>query len=530
MQTASLDQLREMTASSPARFQSILFETPATIGDSAPDCFRDLNLNQIVDAITAGRDEYNLKPFFYTRLAEPAGIEYRHEVFRDLENEALFRAIKSFSGRMRSMRVNLTAAGKSYYPREKEGWFLEAVEDYCDAVETLRRELEHLHPRSRGLMAFGAFLAEYAESEEFKSLAQQARRLKTDLSAIRYCLLIQGSAVTVRHYNGEPDYSVVVEETFAKFKRNAPTDYRISFPKYSGMDHVAAQIVDRVALLNPEVFRALNEFCANHTGFVHQTLADFDREIQFYVAWLEYAATFRRVGLNFCYPRVSATDKAVSNRDGFDLALAGKLIGGQDPIVCNDFALTGHERIFVVTGPNQGGKTTFSRTFGQLHYLARLGLPVAGTDAQLFLFDRLFTHFEREEDINNLRGKLEDDLIRVHQLLEQATPNSVIILNEIFLSTTLRDAVELSRKVLERVSQLDALCVCVTFLDELSTLNEKTVSMVAGIVPDNPTLRTHKIERRPADGLAYANALAEKYRLTYTRLKQRLQNRTAGTP
>jgi DNA mismatch repair protein MutS len=508
-------------------FNSILYERPEDAlkgqGPAAPDFFVDLNLNQIVDAIIAGREEYGLRPFFLAPLKSVDAIKYRHEIMQELESPSMHDAMQSFAQAMRAMRQCKGRSDRILNKYVKQGWFLNAVEAYCEAVSRLAHDLSALDPKSRGLSSFHEYLKRYAESGDFTLLVAETKKVRADLLASKYALLIRGNQFSVRKYEGEAEYSAEVERTFEKFKQGAVKDYRIKFSDYLDVNHIEEAALDFVAKLYPEVFQSLESYCAKHDVYLDTTIASFDREIQFYVATLELVAQVKASGLNFCYPQVYDKSKEVSSHEGFDLALAIKLMRENSSVVWNDFFLKGNERIFVVNGPNQGGKTTFARAFGQLHYLASLGCPVPGRDAQLFLFDRIFTHFEREENINDLRSKLEDDLVRIHTILSESTPSSIVIVNELFSSSALPDAVFLGKKVLERIIELDALCVYVTFLDELSSL-EKTVSLLSTVKPENPEVCTYKIVRRPADGLAYAQAIANKYQLSYGRIKERVRS------
>jgi hypothetical protein len=441
-----------------------------------------------------------------------------------MEDEMLMAFIKAFAERMIVLRRYLGMVEKLYFSQHKKGWFLEAALVYCDAITDLERNLSHADLRSRGFLAFSDYVTRYVQSQSFQSLIEDAQEVKGGLSRVKYCVIIQTSKFKVRKYEGETNYSEEVEKTFAKFKQGAVKDYLTKLDEASGMNHIEAQILEFVSRLYPEEFAALERFCDQHINFVDDTIRVFDREIQFYIAYLEFIAGLKNKGLPFCYPKISSNKRQVYDNDAFDLALALTLLYTDSPVVCNDFYLEEPERIIVVSGPNQGGKTTFARMFGQLHYLASLGCPVPGREAKLFLFDQIFTHFEREEDIRNLRGKLQDDLVRIREILDQVTPDSILVLNEIFASTTLKDAVFLSKEIMARLMELDLLIVWVTFIDELSSLGEKTVSMVSTVVPNNPSQRTFKIIRQPADGLAYAHSIAKKHRLTYEQIKERIKS------
>lgn len=505
-------------------FKSILHSKSEIVYNTEmPDFFEDTNINQVIDAIVASKEEYNLKPFFYTSLTDKEEIIYRQEIMKDIENLQLLKYLKSFAENMQLIRNSLTQIERLDYDKHKARLFLDVVKIYCETLQSFSNNLAMIKFQSKGFVSFFNFLLDYIKTDYFLMLETEIRKISSELDSVKYCLLIQDLQVTVRNYKQEPDLTKEIETIFDRFKQKDVSDYRIdvAYPDY--MNHVEAKILEFVAQLNPEPFTHLLAFYSENKNFRDETIIRFDREVQFYISFLEYIEKFENKDLKFCYPQMNNTSKEVYSYDFFDLALAEKLLHRENKVITNDFYLTGTERILIVSGPNQSGKTTFARTFAQIHYFASIGCKVPGNKSQLFIFDKILVHFESEENIKNLSGKLQNDLQRIYEILQEATPNSILILNEIFTSTTLQDAIFLSKKIMQKISELDLLCVWVSFIDELSEYNEKTVSMMGEVVKENPDLRTFKIVRKPADSLAFAISIAEKYKVTYNYLKDRIK-------
>ncbi len=507
-------------------FASILFppdrhDAPGD-GTPEPDYFGDLRLDQVIAKVLEGRLDTHLEPFFRTPVRDLETIAYRHEVFADLEDPVVLDAVREFGRQMWTMRLRLTRRANGHYRHEMSRWLLNATAAYCAAVEGLADALADAELASHGLRALREYLAVYRASDPFAGLLADSKHMRTALDGVRFRLVVGGTKVRVSRYEAEPDYSAEVLRTFEKFRQDVDARDATRSGQAGWMDHVEAQILERVALLHPTVFGELDAFVAAHEHFVDRVIARFDREVQFYVAWVDYRQRLLDAGLRFCYPAVGMGAGEFRARDTFDLALARRLLETGRPIVTNDIELAADERIVVVSGPNQGGKTTLARTIGQLHHLAALGLPVAGSEVALSLPDRVFAHFDREESLDDLAGKLEEELRRIREMLAAATPDSLVIMNESFSSTTTSDALRIGRRVLGRLAEHGCRVVAVTFLDELSRLGPTTVSMVSEVDPDDPAVRTFRLTKRPADGLAYAQAIADKHRLGADALRARL--------
>lgn len=500
------------------RSLSLLTPRPARPGADTPEalrratqpaCFGDLNLDAVLAVVTAGLEEYDLGAMFAQPLPDVASVVYRQSVFADLEVDGVREALTAFVDGLRAVRRQVAAVDGIEGVHERSSRGLDAIIRYRDVLTALSEGLDRHPPRAPALIGLAEALHDHLVDDEFTSMCHEARQLREDLSQVRYNVLIRGSRVTVGGYDGETDHAAEVLALFDRFRRES-AESRLHEDRATGpLDRIEAQVLDMVARLHPDLFRRAARFWQDHHRPVDPLLASLERELRFYLAYHALVRRLRAAGLPVCLPEM--TSGSVSAISTYDLALAQRT---QD-IVTNDVRLDAQERLLVVSGPNQGGKTTLVRTLGQLHHLASVGCPVPGEEVRLPLVDQVVTHFGRREDVGTLAGRLREELVRVRDLLRDVTPESLVILNEMFSSTTVQDALDLGREILARLRDLESRTVCVTFIDELSRFDERTVSMVSTVDPDDPAVRTYRLERRRADGKAYARALADRYGLGY---------------
>ncbi len=506
---------------------SVLRRPGADPSSDAPELVAsraDLHLDQVIDTVLGDDDPDDLRAHFHALLRTPDDVAYRHEVFRDLADSDLRAAVEAFASTMLRLRTLGRWTPRARRPRRAQRLHLDAASLYVAAVHALSDAFARTPPASRALRAIADHLRDHVAGPGFQALAADTRALTHDLDAITYALTILEDRVHVRRASDRSDYAADIERTFRRFRRSDAPDALPERIEVTEMSDVEAAVLDLVARHHPATFAALDAFARRHTAFVDPVLDRFGAESRFYLAFLAFTEGLAPLGLRFCLPELVTTDVEIEALDAFDVALAASLREERGRVVRNDVRLTASERILVVTGANQGGKSTFARAFGQLHYLAALGCPVPARSARLPLCDTLLTHFERDEDLRTLQGRLGEELVRLGGLLERLGPGSVVVMNEAFASTASDDALALGRATIGRILDAGAIGLVVTFTEELADVDPRVASVVATVDPSDPAQRTFRLERRRADGRAHAVAVAHAHGLTYDALRRRLRS------
>ena len=517
-------------------FYSVLFPTEESAkrprNQREPDCFSDLQLDRILKAVLPDYADFHLEEYFYTPLTDPETVRYRQEVMEELEEpekraavEEIIRRIPETRAILEETRPKLLKGGLLTGEKLTDnylemGRFLDTLVSYLDAVNDLNGILQKLNLRSAGLRRFSEYLTDYCASEQLRDMTAWRQRIRENLKHIRFNMLVKPLSIRVTPYEGQEDYAERITALFSRFRQEEARIFLRPIEEKPRSERIENQVLKMVSKLYPAEFKDLRDFVAAYIDITDDTVLDFIREVQFYFAWLDMMKTMKEIGFRFCYPELRGRDEERFALDGYDLSLAVRTL---KPVVPNDFSLTPPEQILVVTGPNQGGKSTFARAFGQVFYLASLGVSVPARQAALPLCDQVLTHFERGEDQKLKSGKLEEDILRLKGLLDRSTKDSVFVVNEIYSSTTLKDALTLGGHMIDAITDKAGSAVVVTFMEELSEYGPQTVSMVSGVSDDAEHTRTYQVRRRKADGVAFARLLAGKYGLTKEQLKGRLR-------
>ena len=345
--------------------------------------------------------------------------------------------------------------------------------------------------------------------------------IKREMQTVEFLMLLGDDTIRIAPMEPLKSIDQRLSALFARFGESYLSGATCLSPEGATNNRIDNEILSMVSELYPDIFEKLRNFCTTYRDYIDQRLLRFADDIQIYCGYLDFTDRLRALGLPFCYPEINTDSQDYDAVDTYDLALADSLLEASKIPVFNGFSLHNGERIIVVTGPNQGGKTTFARMFGQLHYLAALGFFVPGKSARLKLVTNFYSHFC--DTSSAAEGYLKTELLRLKAITDQADSQSIVIVNEIFASATMADGLLLGRKMIEHLTAVGCLGVCVTFLEELASQDTSIVSMVSIVPPDDPGARTYMIRRKPPQGRAFAEYLAESNGLRYEQILGRIQ-------
>lgn len=168
------------------------------------------------------------------------------------------------------------------------------------------------------------------------------------------------------------------------------------------------------------------------------------QEIAFYIGCLNLSEQLAQLGEPIAFPQpVSANERQHSFSGLYDVCLALTI---KQKVTGNDLAADGKDLV-IITGANQGGKSTFLRSIGLAQLMMQCGMFVAAESFCANICKGLFTHYKREEDVTMNSGKLDEELGRMSHIVDNITPNSMVLFNESFAATNEREGSEISRQI-----------------------------------------------------------------------------------
>ena len=513
-------------------------------GSDAPDIslyeLEQLGLTEILDLRSSDINEY--------LTSDPAVMKYRREMFEDmLECESLSKTLNALIpvlsdiGELRRLESD---SGNT----EDYLMCMTEIELYISSIDVLSRGLLPVRDKlkSEAFKTLAGKIAELSESDYYKELNKKLSELTARVREIRSVTIgvnldaqLRATEAGVLSINPEPFRSGDVLEKIIRlnFKDDGYTCIANIVPfgkKQSDTQKTALSLAFNSAI--NDVYKAslrswkriVQSYVLENTDF----LLNLMPEIEFVSRATAMMRELRDRGCPLCTPEIApAESRLFTAEELYNPCVALKI---DDEIVPNDVDFDEKYSIFVLTGPNRGGKSVITCAVGLAQVMMQLGMFVPAKKATISPADAIYTHFPTGSDDTIDKGRLGEECARLTAIFEKITERSLVLLDESLSSTGSYEASYIAAEVLRGLSRVGCRCLFSTHLHELASaidsINEQVEkdggsridTLVAGIEEGK---RSFKIVRAKPDGKSYARDIAQKYGLTYDSIIKNLKSK-----
>lgn len=537
-----------------------------TTQDLDGQCVRDLGLDSVVRSLSTGPfGRSKAQDILLSLTTDPAVIRYRQEIVADLwQNLTLTQQLEELLPEISALDSYRSAVDRDRSTLQDVTWRLGELEEFVNVVSGLTAAFQQTagELQSAGLQELRRLVTETAADETYQQMAQALPEMLKTMRAKKSVTIgvnldrrLRPKAATLISVNDQEfAKSGFVERLFGlntslegigplhtvpeidrQSTQGGEWANREVNPLLVPLFKDLARILDSIA---QPIADALRAFVSVRTSF----LAALSGDIAFYLAAVRLMERLQARGLPIARPEIVPADQRIFELEqAYNLNLALHLVGHdnlQTVLIQNDVPMNDSGRVFILTGPNQGGKTTYTQMVGLIQILAQAGLWVPAAAARVSPVDNIYTHFPIEEKLEKATGRFGDEAQRFHEIFARATSQSLILLNESLASTSPGESLYIAQDLVRMMRRMGVRAIFNTHLHELADtveeLNSKeqgdsvVVSLVASRIEadaDDKLSRSYKIAPGRPLGRSYAREIAAKYGISYQQLEEQLQAR-----
>ena len=305
-----------------------------------------------------------------------------------------------------------------------------------------------------------------------------------------------------------------------------------------GVNDLEAPLFRELKEINSEYISHLDTAIRAYFKKSTEDILTFESQMSFYIGAKRIVEAVRARGLDMCRPKYLPMEDRKMNAKGiFDLSFYIQMVGSdpmgslKDKIITNECRFDDDGRFFVLTGANNGGKTTYTRAVGIIQVFAQAGIYVPCSECEISPVDYIYTHFPKEEEVGLNTSRFTQECKQFKETVDTATRHSLLLLNESIQSTTPTECVYIATELTKIFRCVGVRGIYATHLLELAKsldrLNEevegdtKLVSIVTTVDRTADNRRLYRIERAEPQEFGYARTIYEKFGVSFEEVKRR---------